>query len=227
MRRHARKPILNWREAEFVAEAWMRSPGFRDARITGGVADAGIDGNSRAAFAQVKFQAGAVGRSDLQRLFGARAKLNKKKMLFFSLSGYSTKAVQYADEVGMALFSMSRARAIMPVNSQAVRMGRRRSWSVPHETASSLGQAAAVQRPRLIKPARQKGAIRWVKRYWRIVIGSMLIIAPFGTLSDPGPLWLRLLKFFGGVALGVPCGVALILWHVRRNRGVRIPDPAS
>src|SRR5690606_34906785 len=82
--------------AEHNAAAHMRALGYEDARATKRGADGGIDVMASGAVAQVKMHMKPVGAPDLQRLYGARGVHHHRKMLFYSLSGYSDKAVAYA-----------------------------------------------------------------------------------------------------------------------------------
>ncbi|WP_370672056.1 restriction endonuclease [Streptomyces sp. BpilaLS-43] len=82
----------------------MRYWGYRDARAEPGGADGGIDVWSARALGQVKYQAAAVGRPDLQRLFGARGRMLDRHLFFFTGSSYAAPAVAYALENDIALF---------------------------------------------------------------------------------------------------------------------------
>ncbi|MGY1580899.1 restriction endonuclease [Streptomyces sp. MN13] len=78
----ARRPVRSWQEAERNAAAWMRHWGYHDAAARPGGADGGVDVRSARALGQVKFQAHAVGRPELQRLFGARGRHMDRQLLF-------------------------------------------------------------------------------------------------------------------------------------------------
>lgn len=81
----------------------MRVLGFGDAMRTGPGADKGIDvtdGNIVAA--QVKHLGTSVGAPDVQRLVGAAQ--FAERLLFYSASGYSRQAINYAQSAGVALF---------------------------------------------------------------------------------------------------------------------------
>lgn len=108
-------------QAELNAAQLMRSWGFVDATATTGGADSGIDVRSRSALAQVKWKSGVTGRPDCQRLVGARGN-GSERLFFFSASGYSAQAVEYADQVGIALFTYDPLGAAEAVNSEASRM---------------------------------------------------------------------------------------------------------
>jgi hypothetical protein len=90
-------------DAECAAAAWMRWMGYDDAEVTGPGADGGVDVTSRRSVAQVKTETLPVGRPALQRLHGV-AMADGKEGLFFSLSGYTSQAVEWADLAGMPLF---------------------------------------------------------------------------------------------------------------------------
>lgn len=64
-----------------------------------------MDVTAAGALAQVKFQAVTVGSPDLQRLFGARGHALHRALLFFTGTGYSPRAHEYAASVGIALFT--------------------------------------------------------------------------------------------------------------------------
>lgn len=107
--------------AELNAQALMRSWGYLDAVAGAGGADSGIDVRSKRALAQVKWKAGVTGRPDCQRLVGARGN-GTEQLFFFSASGYSAQAIEYADQVGMALFTYDPVGAAEPVNPAARRV---------------------------------------------------------------------------------------------------------
>lgn len=98
------KFITTAREAEESAAETMRVLGFRDAHVTDVGPDAGIDIVSASAVAQVKWKGAVVGRPDLQRLVGARGRKNHLALFFFAASGFSQAAVDYADDLEIALF---------------------------------------------------------------------------------------------------------------------------
>lgn len=93
-------------DAELVAMEWMKFFGFTDAAITNRGADGGIDVTSSLAVAQVKAEMIPTGRPKIQQLHGVAQSLNKKAF-FFALNGYSKEAYDFADSIGMALFSFN------------------------------------------------------------------------------------------------------------------------
>jgi hypothetical protein len=111
--------ITTAHQAELNAAAKMRSWGFIDATSTTGGSDGGIDVRSRTALAQVKWRGGVAGRPDLQRLYGARGTDTGKQLLFFSASGYSKQAVDYANQVGIGLFTYDPTGEVTAVNAAA------------------------------------------------------------------------------------------------------------
>lgn len=114
----------HWRLAEDAAAAFVRSLGFREATATPVGADAGLDVVGSGVAAQVKTQLPPVGRPAVQRLRGAA--LDVPVRLFFSTSGYTTAAIDYADEAGVALFNLDGNLSAFAVNSEAVGMSRKR-----------------------------------------------------------------------------------------------------
>lgn len=131
----------------------MRHWGFEDARAQPGGADGGVDVVSRRALGQVKFQASAVGRPELQRLFGARGKALDKQLLFFTGSSYAATAVEYARENDIALFVYGLDGAMRPVNGIA-----RRISAVPSAGTSSAGTSSAV--PAAVRDAPGRGVVQ-------------------------------------------------------------------
>ncbi|MFJ3704796.1 MULTISPECIES: restriction endonuclease [Streptomyces] len=99
-----RRPVRSWQDAEHNAAAWMRYWGYTDARADPGGPDGGIDVRSARALGQVKYVAAAVGRPELQLLFGARGRLLDRQLLFFTGSSYAAPALRYALENDIALF---------------------------------------------------------------------------------------------------------------------------
>jgi hypothetical protein len=80
----------------------MKAWGFEDVTVTRGSGDGGVDVVAAHAVAQVKYQAKPVGRPAVQQLRGAAHGLDEA--LFFSWSGYSRQAIEYANGASVALF---------------------------------------------------------------------------------------------------------------------------
>lgn len=110
-------------EAEEVVALWVRWLGWPDARTTVATGDGGIDvigtGPTGLAVAQVKFEAKPTGRPQLNALFGAGHGVGATSWLFFTAKGYSEQALDWADQVGMSLFSFTLDGDIQPVNRSA------------------------------------------------------------------------------------------------------------
>lgn len=96
--------IRDWRSAEHACTAWMTRHGWPDATVTPPGADGGIDVTARNAAAQVKRQQKSVGRPALQRLRGAAPDPNTR-LLFFTSSGYSPAAIEFARTHHMGLYT--------------------------------------------------------------------------------------------------------------------------
>lgn len=112
---------MDFREAEEAALAWMRRNEFIGARLTQGGADGGIDVISEAAVAQVKAEAKPTGRPAVQRIHGV-ATNQGCRALFFSTASYTSQAVDWADEAGVALFLLMSVRTVVPVNVHSQRI---------------------------------------------------------------------------------------------------------
>ncbi|SCG77140.1 restriction endonuclease [Micromonospora coxensis] len=113
------RAIDSWQRAESNAAEWMRYWGFSDARTTEGGADSGVDVWSRRALAQVKFEAVQIGRPVLQRLVGARGRDIEKALFAFSGAGFSSHAVEYANDMDICLFKYTLSGAMAPENAVA------------------------------------------------------------------------------------------------------------
>lgn len=111
-------PIYSWQEAERLAQKWMFYFGYHDSKLTRAGADGGIDVNSSRAVAQVKYENTKTGRPVIQALAG-EAHNQGKEALFFSLSGYTKGATEWAEEsrIGVALFQYDQSGNIECSNS--------------------------------------------------------------------------------------------------------------
>lgn len=123
--------IITPHQAELNAAAKMREMGYTDAQATTGGSDGGIDVRSSAALAQVKWRGGVVGRPDLQNLYGARGSDTSKALLFFSASGFSKQATEYANQVGIELWVYDPTGAVERAGGRTANKGTiRTSWSL-------------------------------------------------------------------------------------------------
>ncbi|MER6518421.1 restriction endonuclease [Streptomyces sp. NPDC001553] len=157
------RAIRTWQDAEHNAAAWMRHWGYLDAVARPGGSDGGIDVRSTRALGQVKYQAAAVGRPELQRLFGARGRSLDRRLLFFTGSGYTTTAVDYAVENDIALFVYGLNGSMTAVNAPGRRIvqdapvsagGPREAAAVPvpEGPGASRGNRPEAVRPRPTEP---------------------------------------------------------------------------
>lgn len=105
-----------WQQAEQLAAAAVRQFGYADASVTPGGADSGLDVTSSRVVAQVKYTSRPVTRPTVQQLAGASG---GRRMAFFSLSGYTQQATEFADERGIALFHIELPGRVSPVNASA------------------------------------------------------------------------------------------------------------
>ncbi len=137
--------ISDWRSAERFVASWMRQA-FDNVALTASGADEGIDVVGDGVAAQVKFQTAKVGRPALQRLLGAAG---ESAPLFFTLEapGYTSAAVQWADDHAMALYTYDWQGIVRPANSIAATdpamIGASRQHT-PRRSALSFGRALEV-----------------------------------------------------------------------------------
>jgi hypothetical protein len=110
-------PYFTWSMAEELAVGHMRSIGFRDAKRTKAGADGGIDVTSNKAVAQVKHHAAPIGIAEMQRMRGIVH--DGRQAVFYSSSGYSASAKQYAAVAGIALFTFTDANQVLAANDVA------------------------------------------------------------------------------------------------------------
>lgn len=113
-----------WRDAEERAARHMRQLGFADAKLTGSGTDGGIDVVATDAIAQVKHYAKPVGIAEVQRMRGAA--IGDVNVLFYSSSGYTSSAIDFAERAGMALFEARdnvQIRAVTTLSSVLVANG--------------------------------------------------------------------------------------------------------
>ncbi|WP_432543847.1 restriction endonuclease [Kineococcus sp. SYSU DK002] len=115
--RPAHRFIRTYRDAEEVAAEWMEYMGYTGVQVTELGPDGGIDIVADGAVAQVKLHGKPMGRPPLQQLRGASR--DGDALLFFSASGYTAQGREWADTVGMALFTFDRQGEPEPVNEVA------------------------------------------------------------------------------------------------------------
>lgn len=140
---HPGQFVADDRQAEQMAAYAMRGLGYHDARVTRVGADGGVDVRASGAIAQVKFRGGMTSRPDVQRLVGAAGR-QRLQLLFFSASGYSSKAVEYAIEMDVALFTYT-PTGRLTVHSPAAQR-RTSEGGHPRLRASSPGTEHRAQR---------------------------------------------------------------------------------
>lgn len=91
------------RGAEHLVADWMRHIGILDANVTPEKADGGIDVVSETHLAQVKHYAGKVSVIEVRELYGVAA-ARGKQALFFTSTGYTAEATQFAALTEVPLF---------------------------------------------------------------------------------------------------------------------------
>ena len=172
------RQIDSWRAAEDNAAAWMRWWGYKDAQVTPGGPDAGIDVQSTEALAQVKWEAAQTGTPALQRLVGARRSDHHKTLLFFSGAGYSTPAIDYADDMDIALFKYALNGQVTPMSLAAHRVLLRHE----HRTATHPRHLKPdpyrpnPHTPRATPSTPGKTGRPWLGRNWTALAGGFFSI---------------------------------------------------
>ena len=110
---------LTPRQAEELAARWMRSLGAREVEVTQFRGDGGVDVTSSKYIAQVKHFTGNVGVAPIRELGGV-VRVDGRRGLFFTTSGYAQGAIEFAHQSGIALFRMDhRTGQLMAVNEVA------------------------------------------------------------------------------------------------------------
>ena len=121
-----RNPEPHWRDYEQAAGAFLTGLGFAGVRIADAGADGGVDVRVVGTLVgQVKAQESKVGSPQLQQLYGI-ARAEDLQALFFSKSGYSKAATEWANSVEMPLFEVSHGAdgfVVDWVNGPAKRFG--------------------------------------------------------------------------------------------------------
>ncbi len=116
-------PVRDFEDSERFAAAHMRYLGFGDASETEAGTDSGVDVESSRAVAQVKFHAKPVGSPGLQNLRGVA--WQKEYAIFYSLSGYTQRALDWADQNHICLFSYTKTGTVEPSNDAAAALDRK------------------------------------------------------------------------------------------------------
>ena len=126
--------VHSWKVAEELAGWHMKELGFADVALTAAGADGGIDVAADSAAAQVKHYARApVGAPAVQQLRGAA--VGKDWALFYSLSGYTKSAVDYANAATVALFQYDENGLVEPRNDAATHLVESRTPEGPPDAS--------------------------------------------------------------------------------------------
>jgi hypothetical protein len=120
----------------------------------------------------VKFEATQVGRPAVQRLVGARGRERSKQLLFFSGTGFSANAIDYANEMDVALFHYSLTGEMQPLNQTARLVARRRDQHAPGTNYAAL---ASARRTRVSAPKKAR------PRVWTLLTLGAVVYAIWAT----------------------------------------------
>lgn len=134
--------VSSWQEAEALAAWHMQRLGFDDATMTPPGADGGLDVRATDAVAQVKHYATPIGAPVIQQLRGAAH--GQGAALFYSLSGYTKAAVEYANHAAVALFTYDEYGMVQPLNHAAQILHDRAGGDDNFDSADFENQAQIV-----------------------------------------------------------------------------------
>lgn len=135
--------VHSWQVAEELAAWHLKELGFNNVSLTGAGADGGIDVAADDAAAQVKHYAKSpIGAPAVQQLRGAAVR--KDWALFYSLSGYTKSAVDYANAATVALFQYDQNGLVEPRNNAATHLVEARSPDGPPD-ANAFEQEREVR----------------------------------------------------------------------------------
>lgn len=107
---------VDWQLAEEVAAQHLRDLGYADVATTRKGSDGGLDVEGRLIAGQVKYISSRVGRPMVQQLVGAAP---SRIRAFYSRSGFTRQASEYAATHGVALFTVSLPSDVDAVNEVA------------------------------------------------------------------------------------------------------------
>lgn len=160
--------------AEQAAADWMRRHGFPDATVMNAGVDTGVHVIASRAAAQVRTSFAPVGPEDLSRLVRDSRAMPGCRRIFFSLSGYSDRAMGFAEEHGIALLIVGRDGSVVPANAWGENLSGSRFGGGP--LAMRPQAPAALAAP--MAPARGSGWKHPVT--WYAIGGFSLAVAVAG-----------------------------------------------
>ena len=100
-------PQPHWRDYEIAAVSFLKGLGFAHAKGADPGADGGVDVRVPGVLVgQVKAHAAKTGRPQLQQIFGVAAGEGNVEALFFSKSGYTKNATEWANQNGIILLQV-------------------------------------------------------------------------------------------------------------------------
>ena len=142
---------------EQVALDHVQRLGFGEARRTPPGRDAGLDivDNTHGLAAQVKALSVPVGRPVIQQLLGSAASINASLLACFSVGGYSSLAVECADEMNVALFVIDASERVTAANRGAEEL---RPPSV-HVRGPGVDEGLFVGTEAALRGAAQRGSL--------------------------------------------------------------------
>jgi len=227
--------IDSWQAAEKNAAVWMRYWGHRDAKVTQGGPDGGIDVRSSRALAQVKFEAAQVGAPAVQRLVGARGRQDHLALYFFSGAGYARPAIDYAEIMDVALFKYGLDGSMTAVNRTAKAVTRQKVRPL----AADLTPVQKAEVEVWMRAAAERASVQsaadagWLRRNGWLICGLVCMLwciaslAEAVGLTDPPPGQPRV--SIGPVIVPGLIGIgSILLWRAlnrrRRVKAAKVAD---
>ena len=166
--------------AEDAAADWMRRHGFQDATVMNGGVDTGVHVIASRAAAQVRTSFAPVEPEDLSRLVRDSRTMSGCQRIFFSLSGYSDRAMQFAEEHCIALLVVGRDGSVVPANAWGENLFGSRFGGDPLPARPQPPAAPAA----LAAPAAPAKGSAWKHPMTWYIIGGFLLALTTAGVSD-------------------------------------------
>ena len=166
--------------AERTAADWMRRHGFPDATVMNGGVDTGVHVIASRAAAQVRTSFAPVEPEDLSRLVRDSRTMSGCQRIFFSLSGYSDRAMQFAEEHCIALLVVGRDGSVVPANAWGENLFGSRFGGDPLPARPQPPAAPAA----LAAPAAPAKGSAWKHPMTWYIIGGFLLALTTAGVSD-------------------------------------------
>lgn|GEM_PF-5777147 len=178
------RPIRKSQDAEHNAAVCLRHLGFVDAETTPEGTDGGVDVRGCDIVAQVKAETAPVGLQVVQALFGCAA-AERVTGAVFSLSGFTPKALGWAELANLALFDFDLMGAAAPLNAAALELNQNEEHLDEQTAKAALDDELVSRRAEL-------------EEHWGLLMGSFDSPCILGLVdrSDEAQVWAGALSRF-------------------------------